>query len=48
LKNNVKDEVPPCQCFPSDQCKSPVRWTKWGKRNNNFWLSAKISLPSHL
>lgn len=25
LKNNVKDEVPPCQCFPSDQCKSPVR-----------------------
>lgn len=25
LKNNVKDEVPPCQCFPPDQCKSPVR-----------------------
>lgn len=25
LKNNVKDEVPPCQCYPPDQCKSPVR-----------------------
>ena len=25
LRNNVKDEVPPCQCFPPDQCKSPVR-----------------------
>lgn len=24
-KSNIKDEVPQCQCFPSDQCKSPSR-----------------------
>merc|ERR1711911_232982 len=23
-KTNVKDEIPRCQCFPPDQCKSPV------------------------
>ena len=22
LKNNVKDEIPRCQCLPTDQCKN--------------------------
>ena len=44
LKNNLKDEVPPCQCFPTDQCKSPVRWKtktkkKYWKRKNSIILA---------